>query len=250
MSRLLNFCQDPVALYTSLQMHSTTDHPTATALRVLEGAIRLYKPSNLAVAFNGGKDATVVLHLTRAVVAKWALDNNALPAVHCLYLLGGGDEFEQVEIFVRQQVNLCALHVTEVDAGFKDGIQLFTKDRNLCAFVMGTRRDDPDGQSIEHFEPSSPGWPPFMRVNPILSWSYHDVWRFLRRFNLPYCPLYDRGYTSLGSVSTTAPNPALKVEHDDGSTAYKPAWMLEDAALERAGRLQKPKQTPQLNSNK
>ena len=42
------------------------------------------------------------------------------------------------------------------------------------------RRGDPNAADQETFCPSSPGWPPFMRVNPILDWSYHDVWSFLQ----------------------------------------------------------------------
>lgn len=60
------------------------------------------------------------------------------------------------------------------------------------------------------YAPSSSYLPPFMRVNPILAWSYGAVWRFLKRFNLPYCALYDDGYTSLGHVHNTARNPALR----------------------------------------
>lgn len=39
------------------------------AMEVLEGALRLYKPEEIAMSFNGGKDATVLLHLLRAAVA-------------------------------------------------------------------------------------------------------------------------------------------------------------------------------------
>ena len=56
------------------------------------------------------------------------------------------------------------------------------------------------------FCPSSAGWPPFLRVNPVLDWGYGDVWALLRAAHLPYCALYDRGFTSIGSVTNTQPN--------------------------------------------
>lgn len=245
---LPDYKTDAIALHAALTKRAKTDEPLRTALRVLEGAVRLFTPANLGIAFNGGKDATVVMHLARAVVANAATESEStdIPALHCLYLLGGSngqDEFPEVECFVREQVAACGLEALEVDAEFKEGISMFTKRRDgLCAFVMGTRRDDPHGKNMQHFEPSSPGWPRFMRVNPILTWDYHDVWRFLRDFRLPYCCMYDRGYTSIGSIATTRPNPALCISScDGGSSAYRPAWQLEDVSLERAGRLSKAK---------
>lgn len=71
---------------------------------------------------------------------------------------------------------------------------------------MHAARGDPNAVGQDEFCPSSAGWPPFMRVNPLLSWTYADVWAFLRGARVPYCCLYDRGYTSLGSTSNTRPN--------------------------------------------
>ncbi|CAI9278993.1 unnamed protein product [Lactuca saligna] len=91
---------------------------------------------------------------------------------------------------------------------------------------------------VEQFTPSSPGWLPFMRVNPILDWSYRDVWAFLLTCKVPYYSLYDQGYTSIGSVNDTTPNALLCIK-DFGKGKFKPAYMLSDGRLERAARAKK-----------
>ena len=92
---------------------------------------------------------------------------------------------------------------------------------------MGNRRTDPWSQELKPIDPSSEGWPQFMRVFPILDWDYCTVWKFLRLFNLPYCNLYDLGYTSLGEKKNSIPNPHLKKDGEDDG--YRPAYELMDS---------------------
>ena len=37
-------------------------------------------------------------------------------------------------------------------------------------------------------------------VNPIVDWTDDDVWEFLKGNNIPYCSLYDEGFTRLGCI--------------------------------------------------
>lgn len=208
------------------------------ALAVLSDALRVFGPDAVYASFNGGKDAVVIVHLLRA--ARAALGSSRLPR---LVYFDTTDDFDEVRQFVYDTCDdLAADFVVEKlerDVGFVAGLSTLVdraRPRTL-AFVLGTRKGDPNSGEQQAFEPSSEWMPPFMRVNPILDWSYQDIWAFLRYFQLPYCSLYDRGYTSLGSKSTTLPNPALCV--DDGT--YRPAYELSDAALERAGRQESPK---------
>ena len=102
------------------------------------------------------------------------------------------------------------------------------------AFVLGTRGDDPNAGSQGVFAPSSSYMPPFLLCNPIIDWDYGDVWEFLRhpdlRGEVPYCSLYDRGYTSLGKTMGGGAG------ESGGGESYWPAYMLKDWSLERAGR--------------
>ena len=98
---------------------------------------------------------------------------------------------------------------------------------------------DPGSQYQSQFSPTDGDWPSVMRVNPILNWDYSYVWTFLRGLYLPYPILYDQGYTSLGSRTSTTPNPNLGYKNEQGKEKFKPAYCLEDGTQERAGRKKK-----------
>lgn len=37
-------------------------------------------------------------------------------------------------------------------------------------------------------------------INPIIDWSTEEVWEFIKEYKVPYCKLYDEGYTRLGCI--------------------------------------------------
>ena len=42
-----------------------------------------------------------------------------------------------------------------------------------------------------------------MKVNPLAHWSEAQVWAYVKEHALPYSPLYDRGYRSIGCAPCT-----------------------------------------------
>eukprot|EP01029_Cantina_marsupialis_P010928 TRINITY_DN246392_c0_g1_i3.p1 TRINITY_DN246392_c0_g1~~TRINITY_DN246392_c0_g1_i3.p1 ORF type:complete len:260 (+),score=71.10 TRINITY_DN246392_c0_g1_i3:93-872(+) len=215
------------------------------SLSLIRKALDIYGPEGMAFSFNGGKDSCLALHLMRLAMAQRLMKkydddvhmvteemfNEEFGKIHMINFFDP-DNFEEMDQFIDDQVEKYKLNLRIYKCGFKQGLEKVIEEKGCRAFVLGVRRDDPSGATLEHFYPSSDGWPAFLRVCPILCWKYAEVWRFLRSCELDYCHLYDQGYTSLGSKSTTMPNPLLKQE--DGS--YSPAYKLEDASSERGGR--------------
>ncbi|CAD5119071.1 DgyrCDS7716 [Dimorphilus gyrociliatus] len=201
-----------------------------SAMEVVAECYQRFTPNQVFLGFNGGKDCTVVLHLVHAYL------NRRLPAngeaLKILYIRRDAP-FVEMESFIESTKNKYKLNVnTAVSNNIKDALQEFTQENSSnAAVIMGTRRTDPHCENLHDFQQTDPGWPQLMRVNPILNWTYSDVWEFIRRLNLPYCTLYDKGYTSLGSSNNTIPNPFLKM-----GNIYLPAYKLESGENERAGR--------------
>jgi phosphoadenosine phosphosulfate reductase len=44
-----------------------------------------------------------------------------------------------------------------------------------------------------------------VKVNPLLSWTRQDVWAFIVKHNIPYNPLHDQSYPSIGCWPCTQP---------------------------------------------
>ena len=229
---LLKNCNDPLI-----------KEKVNSALDTLEAALRIYTPKQLYSSFNGGKDAVVIFHLIRAAVAKYSSDNNIHYSPHFVYF-GVEDEFDEVKEFIDETIDEYNINLEYYEDGINIGLkQHISKIGPLSAFVLGTREGDPNSGGQEKFTPSSSWMPIFMRVNPIIDWDYECVWYFLRKFKLPYCSLYDDGYTSLGGKHSTKPNSALLKKGNNGNSnsKYWPAFMLADGSLERLGRENKKK---------
>ena len=41
------------------------------------------------------------------------------------------------------------------------------------------------------------------KVNPIVDWTDRDVWQYMKQHGLPYHPLWEQGYVSIGDFHTT-----------------------------------------------
>jgi phosphoadenosine phosphosulfate reductase len=44
-----------------------------------------------------------------------------------------------------------------------------------------------------------------VKIQPIVDWTDKMVWEYLKKHDLPYHPLWDQGYVSIGDVHTTRP---------------------------------------------
>ncbi|XP_020095429.1 FAD synthase isoform X2 [Ananas comosus] len=148
--------------------------------------------------------------------------------------------FPEINSFTYETASHYGLPLEIIRSDFKSGLEGLLKEKPTKAIFLGTRIGDPNAVGQEQFSPSSNGWPPFMRVNPILDWSYRDVWSFILTCKVKYCSLYDQGYTSIGSIYDTVPNTLLCIADSSSMEEnFKPAYMLLDGRLERAGRAKK-----------
>ncbi|WP_413365283.1 phosphoadenylyl-sulfate reductase [Lysinibacillus sp. 3P01SB] len=103
----------------------------------------------------------------------------------------------------------------------KYGAALWERDPNQCcnirklvplnetltgskAWISGLRREQsPTRANVEfinldkRFES--------IKVCPLIHWTWKDVWRYVSKHDLPYNPLHDKGYPSIGCETCTKP---------------------------------------------
>ncbi|KAK3043054.1 hypothetical protein RJ639_002622 [Escallonia herrerae] len=199
------------------------------AIYVIQRALALYSVEEVAFSFNGGKDSTVLLHLLRAgyflhraeqTHANGDLtDGESTFPMRTIYF-ENPSVFPEINSFTYETASNYGLQMDIIRLDFKSGLEALLRAKPIRAIFLGVRIGDPTAVGQEQFSPSSPGWPPFMRVNPVLDWSY--------------------SYTSIGSIYDTLPNALLCIDDSTNSKEkFRPAYLLQDGRLERAGRAKK-----------
>lgn len=173
-----------------------------------------YTPEKIAVAWTGGKDSTVLLDLVRRAY------NNQVPFK--VFFNDSTLEFPEVYQFVKRitqqwQLDLLQIKPTEKElAGFNQSppqkqkellrkmkisaINRAIKQYHFSVFLSAIRRDEHPARAQEKF--LSPR-KDHLRVHPVLHFTEKDIWDYVKQENVPYVPLYDQGYRSLGAQPFT-----------------------------------------------
>jgi phosphoadenosine phosphosulfate reductase len=75
---------------------------------------------------------------------------------------------------------------------------------DLDAWITGIRRD----QSPTRADAPKLAWDEqheLWKANPLADWTDDECWAYIRERDLPYNPLHDRGYDSIGDMHSTLP---------------------------------------------
>lgn len=188
------------------------------ALDVVEKAIELYG-DDLWFSFNSGKDNTACFFLVASVLYRRRNHKSLNFTMKSVYFEEEDpfDECDEYMDYIKRNFKFdpyCPKNTESLSKHnyMKHQLVDIVNNKGLKAVVMGSRKTDPYCGNLSHFSESSSndGWPHFIRVSPIIDWDYKEIWQFFNSCNIPYCSLYDKGYTYLGDKHDSVPNPFLR----------------------------------------
>jgi phosphoadenosine phosphosulfate reductase len=86
-------------------------------------------------------------------------------------------------------------------------LPLQTKLRELDCWITGLRRHQSSSRNsiglIELYTLDGQGGPDVVKLNPMANWPREAIWRHIRQHKIPYNPLHDQGYSSIGCMTCT-----------------------------------------------
>lgn len=171
----------------------------SSAINIIIEGIEKYGIEHFAISYNGGKDSDVCVQLWRMAVYKYleakarlgdfvqSIEQTTFIVFHT------PDDFPEIDSHLKKVILDIGVEAVHSNKGYKEGLVGIVKRFSTEAIILGVRRTDPQGADLQPHSPSSDGFPPFMRILPILDWNYGDIWQFIRTFSIPYCILYEQG---------------------------------------------------------
>jgi phosphoadenosine phosphosulfate reductase len=182
---------------------------SATPAEILRWAVDRYAPRfTMATAF--GPEGMVILHLLAEIAPDTPVFNldTGYQFAETLELRERVKERYGIEVELKQP----ELNVEEYEQ--LHGGPLYNRDPNRCcadrklavnkravqgfhAWASAIRRD----QSPDRATAPIVGWDKkfgLVKVSPLANWTKKNVWNMISQHDIPYNPLHDQGYTSIG----------------------------------------------------
>lgn len=132
--------------------------------------------SELSLSYNGGKDCLVLLILYLYALTSHPSLTTPTATIQSVYIVST-HPFPEVDAFVASSSAVCSLSLSRYAKGMKAAFAEYLHDYpEVKAIFVGTRRTDPHGGMLTHFDKTDHGWPAFMRVHPVIDWGYVDIW--------------------------------------------------------------------------
>lgn len=102
----------------------------------------------------------------------------------------------------------------------------------LDGWITGQRKDQSPTRSDVPVVQADVGFSgegkQLIKYNPLANWSSADVWSYIRMMEIPYNPLHERGFVSIGCEPCT--RPVLPNQHE-----REGRWWWEEATHKECG---------------
>jgi phosphoadenosine phosphosulfate reductase len=181
------------------------DLEARSANQVLEHVVREHHP-RLAVACSFQKEATVIVDMILRIEPAariFTLDTGVLfPETYETRRRVEERYGVQIEAFRGEWVDGLWAQDPDACCGMRKVEPLARALEGVDAWITGLRRD----QSALRANTPKLGWDikhEKWKAAPLADWTDKDVWRYIAEHDLPYNPLHDQGYESIGCTHCT-----------------------------------------------
>ncbi|XP_023718759.1 FAD synthase isoform X2 [Cryptotermes secundus] len=167
-----------------------------TAVNVIKQCLQEYSPEEICVYFDGDIASNCVLHLYCALIQK----EGSIPRIQAV-CIKEKQHLPELESFVVETITRYNINYDVFEYQQKSSfLQLSTRQPPIKAVIIGNLSCEQQISDCKKLFEENTDYSNIRWIMPLINWDKNDVWNFIRALTLPYCTLYDQGYTTVGST--------------------------------------------------
>ena len=219
---------------------------TGTTQDYLSDALQRFDHDKIAISFSGAEDIILVdlMHQIGLKCAVFSLDTARLHPETYAYFEAVRDHYGIAIEVVMPEASAVESLVREkgLFSFYKEGhaeccavrkiAPLRRKLDRLDAWITGQRRDQSVTRGnvpIEQVDLAfSNDQRELVKFNPLADWTSNDVWQYIRSNQVPFNPLHNQGFVSIGCQPCT--RPVAPHEHERAGR-----WWWEESTIKECG---------------